>query len=812
MQLPHRHTVFLLVFLCCWMGGESLKLAAAESASSAKAAVSTAATNATVEVDSNAAPRFNVTAYTVRGNPPLSTNDLVPLLARYTGTNITLAEIVEAAADVQSEYRRQGQRAMSIAIAREQITNGIVTLNVFQAVIPQIVMSGKRYLGLANGPETRTSVPAVPAISSFVRTSTAPASPEEMARARAALFQGMAEAEAREKDTRVHVVSTNTGPRFDVEKYLIMGNTVLPPLAVAETLTNIDGAYGTNVSFDGIRTVVTELQKAYHERGYVTVAVGLPQQKLTNATVKLQVTEGRLAGINVTGNRYFSSNNLMRALPSLHTNSVLNGLIFQAELNRANANQDRQIYPVIGPGPDPGTSDLTLKVRDQLPFHAKLEFDNQNSPGTPDLRVNGSAVYNNLWQREQTLGVQYGFSPEQYKPGTQWPFYDQPAVANYGAFYRLPLGNPEPIEEIIASNPGNFGYDEATRKFNLPPPTGQPDLTLFASRATIDTGLTTTYSKMVTPPGSNPSINRQDVEDSPTVNQDIGGRLSLPLPLPDITQSGISGGLDFKTYEVSSYKTNNFVITQTNYNSAGLPILPPIVNRVASPVPATVNNIEYLPLMLRYDASWRVPSGSSSLGLGLSVNPWYSSETSISSAATNIELHGVKSLRSLTGSTESTGYWVILNPSFSRSFLFRTNWVTSFRVDAQWASEPLISNEQYGIGGVNSVRGYHEGEVFGDTGWHWSLEQQTPPHVVGIAYGNTPLTIRGSVYMDCATVYLLDPQGRAGSTELWGTGAGLAASVGSHWEARFLFSVPLISTPDVTRDQPYFNFSLSAQF
>ena len=94
--------------------------------------------------------------------------------------------------------------------------------------------------------------------------------------------------------------------------------------------------------------------------------------------------EGRLADIKVTGNRYFSSNNVMRALPSLHTNMVLNGPILQAELNRANANQERQIYPVIGPGPEPGTSDLTLKVKDQPPLHAKVEFDNQSSPGTPD--------------------------------------------------------------------------------------------------------------------------------------------------------------------------------------------------------------------------------------------------------------------------------------------------------------------------------------------------------------------------------------------------------------------------------------------
>jgi hemolysin activation/secretion protein len=66
--------------------------------------------------------------------------------------------------------------------------------------------------------------------------------------------------------------------------------------------------------------------------------------------------------------------------------------------------------------------------------------------------------------------------------------------------------------------------------------------------------------------------------------------------------------------------------------------------------------------------------------------------------------------------------------------------------------------------------------------------------------------------MDYAMAYLLDPQGYSPSTSLWGTGIGVAASVGSHWQANFLFSVPLISTSFTTRNEPYFNFSMTAQF
>jgi hemolysin activation/secretion protein len=805
-------------------------LTAAEPVAAPGAQVSTRPIEATAGVESNVAPSFDITAYAVKGSPLLSPNVLTPLLSRHTGTNVGLDEIVTAASDLQLEYRRQGYPTMSVAFARDQITNGIVTLNVFPTAVPQIVVSGVCYPMATNNLEvarpeaasnsSAASAAAANALAPAISLMTKPASPEAAAEARAALFQKMAELGVQEKDTRIHVISTNNGPRFTVKKYLVLGNSVLQPATVSMVLANIDGAFGTNVSFEGIRTVVEELQRAYREHGYVTVAVGLPQQKLTNALVKVQVTEGRLADIKVVGNRYFSSNSVMRSLPSLHTNQVLNGQVFQAELNRANANQDRQIYPVIGPGPDPGTSDLTLKVKDQLPLHGKVEFNNQSSPGTPALRLNASAVDDNLWQLDHSLGIQYGFSPGTYKRENPSGFYDAPSVANYSGFYRLPLGNPAPIEEMIASKPGSFGYDEATHKFNLPPPSGQSSLTFFASRATIDTGLTTSSPINLYSTNGN-SLDLSTAHEDLTVNSDIGSRLSFPLQSSADFQSVFSSGLDYKSYKVSSAETNIFTLTtsEIDYNTT-----PPTTNLVVSkdysPVPFTVNKLEYLPLSFHYDASLRDGLGTATFGLGISANVWYSSLTSRTSTSTSSNvsttattyLHGARSLQFITGSTESSGYWVTLNPSFSQEIVMHTNWILSFRADGQWASEPLISNEQFGIGGVNSVRGYHEGEAFGDTGWHFSLEQQTPPHVVGIAYGNTPLTIRGSAYMDCGAVYLLDPLGRPASTELWSTGVGLAASVGSHWEARFLFSLPLISTSITPRDQPFFNFALTAQF
>ncbi|MEI7809679.1 MAG: helix-turn-helix domain-containing protein, partial [Verrucomicrobiota bacterium] len=75
--------------------------------------------------------------------------------------------------------------------------------------------------------------------------------------------------------------ATNAGPKFAVEKYLVSGNTVLPPEKIGAALTNAPGAFGTNVSFMDIRSALGSLQMAYRERGFVTVSVGLPPQKLT---------------------------------------------------------------------------------------------------------------------------------------------------------------------------------------------------------------------------------------------------------------------------------------------------------------------------------------------------------------------------------------------------------------------------------------------------------------------------------------------------------------------------------------------------
>jgi hemolysin activation/secretion protein/AraC-like DNA-binding protein len=650
---------------------------------------------------------------------------------------------------------------------------------------------------------------------------------EAVAKARAALLQKMAELDAEEKNApalqaamernaRIHLVpaSTNTGPRFTVERFRVEGNSILTPDAVGDIITNVPQAFGTNVSLPAIQAALGDLQMAYRERGFVTVSVVLPPQKLTNATIKVQVTEAPLVAINVTGNRWFSTDNILRALPSLHTNILLNSHVFQRELDLANASRDRQIYPVIGPGPEPRTSALTLKVKDTLPLHARVELNNDNTPGTPALRVNTTAQYDNLWDLNHQIGVQYSFSPQQLKENDIYnttPF-DDPLVANYSAYYRMPLGNVSSVEQQIEGNPSSFGYNEVTHQFNLPPATGQPELTFFASRSTSETGVKFGAKTNVVDNPPLITIASQDSGDNLTLNDDLGWQLSVPLrPFAGVS-STVSLGLDYKHYQTVSYNTNNFYATTTFVNSQGQ--LQTNTATTSSGQTPLFTTLDYLPLNVGLSGS--VPDSWGTTFFNMKANFNLAVLNGYTKSGTNVT-HGGFSVAPGTGKNAQNNY-VTLQMGADRVQTIYKEWSIKFHADGQWANTPLFSNEQYAMGGTASVRGYENGEEYGDSGWRATIEPQTPQVSIGMA-GNdgseVPVWVRGSVFTDYGEIYRIDSfSNGARSLSFWGAGFGATASIGNHMDARLSVAWPLLTDPlsNTAAGNVHVYFAFGAQF
>ncbi len=76
-------------------------------------------------------------------------------------------------------------------------------------------------------------------------------------------------------------------------------------------------------------------------------------------------------------------------------------------------------------------------------------------------------------------------------------------------------------------------------------------------------------------------------------------------------------------------------------------------------------------------------------------------------------------------------------------------WRIAGRFDAQLTSTPLVSGEQYSLGGTDSVRGYYDYEQVGDVGWNVQLSLKSPRwfDVQGWSMSAQVFTDRGAVQL-----------------------------------------------------------------
>lgn len=93
------------------------------------------------------------------------------------------------------------------------------------------------------------------------------------------------------------------------------------------------------------------------------------------------------------------------------------------------------------------------------------------------------------------------------------------------------------------------------------------------------------------------------------------------------------------------------------------------------------------------------------------------------------------------------------------------------RVGTQFAVQPLVSAEQFSLGGADTVRGYLEGEASGDHGWFGGVEWRSPNTAtwLGQAWQESSLLL----FAEAGRTHWLQPSaGQAGRVPLASVGAG----------------------------------------
>ena len=228
---------------------------------------------------------------------------------------------------------------------------------------------------------------------------------------------------------------------FTVMEYRIEGNKVLTANSIEESVRPYLGEHKTIADVQAARGA---LEKAYRDAGYLTVLVDIPEQTLKNGIVRLSVAEGSVEKVRVKGSRYYDLGRILSKVPELGKDSVPYFPGVQQQMADANRAPDLRVTPVLRTGKTPGKVEVELKVEDKLPLHGSLELNNYAGPNTEPLRLSGMLRYDNLWQKEHSLSVQYQMAPQ--KP-------DQVNVLS--GTYLLPLQSGNQLAMYAVSSKSN---------------------------------------------------------------------------------------------------------------------------------------------------------------------------------------------------------------------------------------------------------------------------------------------------------------------------------------------------------------------
>jgi len=196
---------------------------------------------------------------------------------------------------------------------------------------------------------------------------------------------------------------------FPIRQFRVRGSKLLTPEEIGDAVYPYTGLARTLEDLEAARSA---LEKTYHDKGYQSVGVEIPQQKGTRGIVYMVAVENAVGRLRVRDAKYHLPSKIKENAPSLAEGTVPDFAEVQKDIIALNSWADRKVTPSLSPGIVPGTIDVDLIVEDSLPMHGSIELNNRYSPDTTPLRLNASYSYNNLWQLGHTLGLATQLAPE----------------------------------------------------------------------------------------------------------------------------------------------------------------------------------------------------------------------------------------------------------------------------------------------------------------------------------------------------------------------------------------------------------------
>jgi hemolysin activation/secretion protein len=198
-----------------------------------------------------------------------------------------------------------------------------------------------------------------------------------------------------------------------VRKIVVKGSTVFKADEIAKITAPYENRKVTMEDLESLRRALTVL---YVNKGYINSGAIIPDQKVVDGVITLQIIEGKLTHIDVEGNKWFSTA-FLRDRIALGAETPVNISPLQDRLQILQQDQRIQsLHAELRPGAAPGESELKVEVEEKPAFSAWLAFNNYQPPSLGAERGLLTLAHQNLTGHGDilsvTLGRSEGLSPE----------------------------------------------------------------------------------------------------------------------------------------------------------------------------------------------------------------------------------------------------------------------------------------------------------------------------------------------------------------------------------------------------------------
>ena len=327
----------------------------------------------------------------------------------------------------------------------------------------------------------------------------------------------------------VPVTGTITVNRFEV-----LGSTVFTKAELDQILSPFTKRPITFSELLKARSQVTDL---YISRGYITSGAFIPTQNLQNGVVQIQVIEGGLEDIKVTGVERLSPD-YVRSRMNIATGAPLNRdrLIQSLQVLQINP-LIASISAELSAGTRAGQNILEVRIKEAKPLEVQLSLDNNRAPSVGSLRRKVQVSEANLIGLGDALNVAYS---------------NTDGSNSYDLSYTLPI-NPYNGTIAFAFNNGNSNVLE--KPFNI--------LDIYANSTSYDFTF------------------RQPIEQTPSQEIALGftasyresltSLLKIPFPLSaGADDNGVTKTTVLRAFQEFTQRSSQSVISLRSQFSLGL--------------------------------------------------------------------------------------------------------------------------------------------------------------------------------------------------------------------------------------------------